>query len=130
MKMQDDTVNFGRGSMDVAGNITGSRAPVKLTGVANGTSTYDAVNFGQLNDVAQRAYSGIAQVTAMANIPGPIAGKNYSIGVGTGYYRGNTALAIGGKANIGDMIQLQGSVGTGFGYTDSMSAGGGVSFSW
>ncbi len=38
---------------------------------------------------------------AMANIPAPVAGKNFSIGAGFGNYADENAFAIGGKAVVG-----------------------------
>ncbi|MFI3189076.1 MAG: YadA-like family protein, partial [Methylococcales bacterium] len=116
-------------------------APAKVTGVADGTTKYDAVNFGQLqgtaaalsddmNNIAQRAYSGISQASAMAAIPAPMAGHHYSVGMGSGFYAGQQAIAFGGKADVGEHIRLSAAMGTGFGSTSQMSANTGAAFSW
>ncbi|MDP3007625.1 MAG: YadA-like family protein [Methylococcales bacterium] len=112
-------------------------APAKVTGVADGTSKYDAVNFGQLQDlssdlgnVAERAYSGISQASAMAAIPAPMAGHHYSVGMGSGFYAGQQAIAFGGKADVGEHIRLSAAMGTGMGSTSQMSANAGAGFSW
>jgi hypothetical protein len=134
-------------------------APVQLHGVANGTAANDAVNFSQLNQVdtqvntrinqvdtqvntridqldtkvdknATRAFSGIAQIAAMQAIPAPIAGKNYSIGMGGGFYAGQQAMAFGGKANVGEHLNVSASVANGFGSNKDMAASVGAGFSW
>jgi len=116
---------------------TPTGAPAKVTGVADGTSKYDAVNFGQLQalssdigNVAERAYSGIAQSSAMSAIPAPMAGHHYSVGMGSGFYAGQQAIAFGGKADVGEHIRLSAAMGTGMGSTSQMSANAGAGFSW
>ncbi|MDD1615230.1 MAG: YadA domain-containing protein, partial [Methylococcaceae bacterium NSP1-2] len=116
-------------------NSTGG--PAKVTGVADGTTKYDAVNYGQLqdlsgdmNNIAERAYSGISQASAMAAIPAPMAGHHYSVGMGSGFYAGQQAIAFGGKADVGEHIRLSAAMGSGFGSTSQMSANAGAGFSW
>ena len=46
-----------------------SGGPVTVSGVADGRSRYDAVNYGQLQDVERLASRGIAAGSAMSNIP-------------------------------------------------------------
>lgn len=136
------TINGGSTSMQfddngatLRNNITG--APTQLHGIANGTSANDAVNFSQLNTLEQkvdknatRAFSGIAQIAAMQAIPAPIAGKNYSIGMGGGFYAGQQAMAFGGKANVGEHVNVSASVANGFGSNKDMAASVGAGFSW
>jgi hypothetical protein len=103
--------------------------PTRLSGIAAGTSEHDAVNYGQLKRVEQRAYSGIAAVAAMANIPPPAQDKSYSLGVGYGNYLGEDAMAIGGKTYVGKKrrVMLSASVG----YTNqNPTTGVGASYSW
>jgi autotransporter adhesin len=120
---------------------TSTGAPAKVTGVADGTTKYDAVNYGQLqaatsslaNDlgnIAERAYSGISQASAMAAIPAPMAGHHYSVGMGSGFYAGQQAIAFGGKADVGEHIRLSAAMGTGMGSTSQMTANAGAGFSW
>lgn len=104
--------------------------PIQVHGVADGTNPYDAVNKRQLDKVATRAYSGIAQIAAMQAVPAPIAGKNYSIGMGGGFYAGQQAIAFGGKAIVGENVSVGASVATGFGNTSDMAASVGAGFSW
>ena len=106
----------------------GSGGPVKVTGVADGTSRYDAVNYGQLQDVEKLASRGIAAVTAMANIPQVDHGKTFSVGAGVGSYNGYQALAIGASGRVMDDWILKASVGSS--ENGHVAFGGGVSYSW
>ena len=123
---------------------------VQLHGVAPGTAGTDAVNVNQFNGLgnqlngvgkqvinlgnqinqnATRAYSGIAQIAAMSAIPTPVAGKNYSIGMGGGFYAGQQAIAFGGKAVIAENFTVGASLGTGFS-SNNMAASVGAGYSW
>jgi len=105
--------------LDMGGN--------QINNLAKGTSKYDAVNKGQLDDVENTSSEGIAAVAAMAAIPGAIPGKRYSVGVGAGYFNSESALAIGGYAQVTDSITVSASAG----FTSDETAGGvGASFSW
>ena len=105
-----------------------SGGPVKVTGVANGTSKYDAVNYGQLQDVERLASRGIASVTAMTNIPQVEQGKTFSVGAGIGSYNGYQALAIGASGRITEDLIFKASVGSS--ENGHAAFGGGVSYSW
>jgi hypothetical protein len=95
----------------------------RVTGVANGTSQFDAVNYGQLTETN----AGVATIAAMANIPGPGDGKTFSLGVGYGNFAGENAFAVGGMARLDDYVSLQAS----FGHSEeSSSVGAGIGFSW
>ncbi len=116
---------------------TSSGAPAKVTGVADGTSKFDAVNFGQLqalsnnvDGIANKAFSGIAQSAAMNSIPTSMAGHHYGIGIGSGFYAGQQAIAFGGSADIGEHIKVKAGVANGFGSSSSMTANAGAGFSW
>jgi hypothetical protein len=95
----------------------------RVTGVAAGSTTFDAVNFGQLRETN----AGVASVAAMANMPGLAAGKNYSIGLGFGNFEGESAFAFGGIARLDEYVSLQASVGHS---NEASSVGAGVGFSW
>lgn len=95
----------------------------RVTGVAAGSTTFDAVNFGQLRETK----AGVASVAAMANMPGLPAGKNYSIGLGFGNFEGESAVAFGGIARMNEYVTLQASVGHS---NEASSVGGGVGISW
>jgi hypothetical protein len=66
----------------------------------------------------------------MASIPAQMAGHHYGIGMGSGFYAGQQAIAFGGKADVGEHIRLSAAVGTGFGSSSAMSANAGAGFSW
>ena len=85
------------------------------------------MNYKQFSNLRDRAYSGIASVAALAAIPSPMPGKNYSIGTGFGNYAGESAVALGAKANVGGNVSLA----AGFGYTgDDVTTNVGLGFSW
>jgi hypothetical protein len=99
----------------------------RITNVADGVNRYDAVNKGQLDEVAERAYQGIAAVAAMSAIPQPLSGHRFALGIGGGTYKDEGALAIGGSANLTNNIRLTGSVGV---TSDSAVGAAGIGFSW
>ena len=110
------TINGGpsvtQSGIDAAGN--------KITNVAAGTAPTDAVNVSQLNarlgatgqaaeeklkqlenklDQNQdRANAGIAGAIAQGTIPQVTRPSAFGLGVGTGYYGGQSALAVGASA--------------------------------
>ncbi len=99
--------------------------PVRVTGVRDGKTDYDAVNFKQMKQV----YSGIASVAAMASVPAPAPGDTFSAGVGYGHFRGQNAMALGLKGRAGDHITFAG--GMGYGSAGSViTPSAGMSFSW
>lgn len=102
---------------------TTTGGPARVTGVADGDSRFDAVNFGQLKD----AYGGIASVAAMANIPAPAPGKAYAIGIGFGNFEDENAFALGGAARLSENVSFQASVGHSDG---NNTVGAGLGFSW
>ena len=112
--VQQGAVNYDRrddGSVDY-GSVSLGRGgePVQIHNVASGTSTYDAVNLGQLNaldskfshaydhlsdkinEVERDASGGIAALAAMADAP-YVAGK-FTYHIGTGYHNGESALGV------------------------------------
>lgn len=99
-----------------------SGGPARVTGVADGHSDYDAVNFRQMKS----AYGGIASVAALAAIPNPPSGKRFTLGAGYGSFKGSDGLAVGIKAGINNV-----SFTAGAGYSNdewTTSLGFGVSF--
>ena len=107
-------------------------AAVKVTGVADGVGDYDAVNmrqFRKLEDRVDKAYSGIASVAALAAIPAPVPGRNLSLGLGFGNFESRSAIAIGGKALVGEKKDITLTAGVGYcDNTTTVSAGLGWSF--
>ncbi|MBY5923813.1 YadA-like family protein [Halomonas sp. DP4Y7-1] len=112
--VQEGAVNYDRkgdGSVDYGSVSLGNGGePVQIHNVASGTSTYDAVNLGQLNaldskfshaydhlsdkinEVERDASGGIAALAAMADAP-YVAGK-FTYHIGTGYHNGESALGV------------------------------------
>jgi autotransporter adhesin len=98
--------------------------PMQLHGVANGTSNYDAVNFGQLKAV----YGGVAAASALAGIPNPNNGNRFIIGVGYGNFMGMNSFAVGAKAAVTKNIVL--TVGVGFSNQNNQTVSAGVGYSF
>jgi hypothetical protein len=100
------TLNNNGASFSSAG------APVKVTGIANGTSDFDAVNVRQFSNA-------VASVAAAANIPGVDTNQKVSMGLGLGSYMNSPALAFGGSYRFSSNGVVRGSLSTG------LSNGGG-----
>jgi autotransporter adhesin len=104
-------------------------APLTVTGVANGSSTYDAVNFGQVKDLEKLLSRGISSATALANIPQVDTSKMFAVGAGVASFNGETAFAIGASARVGGSGVIKASVGSGSGSGKAAyGLGGGWSF--
>ncbi len=115
-------------------NMGGNR----VQGVAPGVAGTDAANMNQLNSVrdglqtqitdnSNEARRGIASIAAVAGIPGLNAGKQFSLGVGVGGFKGQSALAVGGNVRFSDDVTGKLAVGISGGQT-TVSAGVGFSF--
>jgi autotransporter adhesin len=105
-----------------------------ITNVAPGVNPTDAVNMSQLNsvqagvnDLARQAYSGIAGATALTMIPDVDPGKTLAVGVGSGNYKGYSAVAIGFSARITDNLKVKGGVSTS---SSGTVYGAGVGYQW
>ncbi|WP_268991222.1 YadA family autotransporter adhesin [Burkholderia cepacia] len=106
----------------------------RITNVAPGINSTDAVNVSQLNalgsavnDVARKAYAGIAGATALTMIPDVDQNKTLMVGVGTGVYQGYSAFAFGFTARLTNNLKLRGGVsGSSAGYT----YGAGLGYQW
>jgi hypothetical protein len=99
-------------------------APITVTGVANGSADFDAVNV--------RQFAGaIAAVTAAANIPAPEAGKSSAFGVGVGNFMGKNALSLGlvHRTEKGPMLKFSVSGGLNEG-GQTPTVGMGAGWSW
>ncbi len=76
-----------------------------------------------------RADAGIASVAALAAIPSPLPGKNYSIGAGVGHFRNQDAIAVGVNTVIGKKKDVSLRMGLGYGREEfTTNAGIGWSF--
>ena len=102
------TLNSNGASFSSAG------APAKVTGIANGTGDFDAVNVRQFS-------SAVASVAAAANIPGVDTNQKASMGLGLGSYMNSQSLAVGGSYRFSSNGVFRGSLSTG------LSTGGGQS---
>jgi hypothetical protein len=111
--------------------VTGG--PALVHGVADAQAPFDAVNLRQLGrglaTLDDRLSGGIASVAALAAIPGPVGCKNYSLGIGFGEYSGQSAGAIGVKANL-PKSNISLAAGAGFTNSTSPTFNGGVAFSF
>jgi len=105
---------------------TTSGGPSQVHGVADGTSTYDAVNLGQLRSTEDKLSGGIAMSSAFSGIPQVDTNKKFSLGTGYGYYNSQSALAVGGSVRVSDNAVIKtgvaisngdASVNAGFGYS-------------
>ncbi|KVV45444.1 hypothetical protein WK92_01845 [Burkholderia ubonensis] len=106
----------------------------RITNVAAGVNSTDAVNLsqldalhGDLNQVARKAYAGVAAVTALAMIPDVDPGKSIAIGLGAGSYQGYGATALGFSARLTSNLKLKAGIG---GSSAGYSMGGGISYQW
>lgn len=140
------TMSGGVNSTSLILNDNGARfsnaatgAPVRVTGVANGTSAYDAVNYQQLQQVQvntnqqfEKYAAGVAGVTAMTNIPQVDQNKTFALGVGLGGYDSQGALALGGSYRASQNAVIKASLATGLTETGSKttSYGIGAAMSW
>ncbi|MDR8038646.1 YadA-like family protein [Burkholderia cenocepacia] len=128
----DGTPNFG--SVTLGG--TGA-APVRLTNVANGTTQYDAVNFGQLSELSDRIGGVDERVGRLeqnpggggGTPPGGGSGSDYFAGtdIGTGTTPANAGTGVGNTAAgsgavVGDGVNN----GTAIGSSSNVSASNGV----
>jgi hypothetical protein len=102
--------------------------PARVTGVADGQSDFDAVNYRQLKEFQNTAYAGIASVAALSSIPSPTPGKKYTIGGGWGNFKGRNAAAVGGKAIVFENTTVTAGVGIDDQVNVTTSVGAGWSF--
>jgi hypothetical protein len=105
-------------------SFSNNGAPSKVTGIANGTGDFDAVNVRQFS-------SAVASVAAAANIPGVDTTKTTSFGVGLGSYMNSAALAMGGSYRFSSNGVVRASVATGMNSGGSKAViGVGAGWSW
>jgi hypothetical protein len=131
------SVALGAGSVADQPNTVSVGSPGaerRITNVAPGINGTDAVNVNQLrstqaaiSDVARRAYSGVAAVTALTMIPDVDAGKTIAVGAGGGSYQGYGASSLGVSVRLTDNIKMKGGVGIS---AAGNAYGGGVSYQW
>jgi autotransporter adhesin len=122
-----NSVAIGAGSVATDDNVLSVGAPGlerRITNVAAGISSTDAVNVGQLNDVNSRLMSQIARVDgemnkvrggvamAMAMSGGALPSEaRGGVAVNVGTYGGQTALGVSHYIRLNNAVVLSGSVG-------------------
>nr|WP_322074798.1 YadA C-terminal domain-containing protein [Burkholderia cepacia] len=80
-----------------------------------------------IDQVARRAYSGVAAATALAMIPGSRPGDVLTLGIGAATYQGYQAVAIGGSALLNRALEVK----TGVGFnSNGIVAGVGAGYHW
>lgn len=107
-----------------------SGAPVRVTGVADGRTDFDAVNYRQLKRTEKRLSAGVAGTSAMANIPQVDESRHFSLGVGLGNFQDSTALALGASFRPARNTVFRLSASTVGGVKESTVIGVGAGFSW
>jgi autotransporter adhesin len=65
------------------------------------------VNRRQLDNLETEMSGGIASAVAMTQLPAPLPGANYSVGLGTGFYNGESAFALGGAMYLENGVSLK-----------------------
>ena len=114
LALEGSSANLRGGSVGNGLNINNTGAtfsnalgkPIRVTGVADGTSEFDAVNIGQFG-------SGMAALSAMNAVPDIRKGDSFSLGFGLGNYMGYDAIAIAGKAYIEEKVTMNFAMATG-----------------
>jgi len=114
LALEGSSANLRGGSVGNGLNINNTGAtfsnalgkPIRVTGVADGTSEFDAVNIGQFG-------SGMAALSAMNAVPDIRKGDSLSLGFGLGNYMGYNAIAIAGKAYIDEKVTMNFAMATG-----------------
>jgi hypothetical protein len=99
-------------------------APVRLSGIANGSGPMDAANIRQL-------HAGLASVAALTGLPAPQAGKDNSFGMALGQNGSGSAVALGGQSLLGEALTVKYGAALAYsaGHVDS-TATLGIGFSW
>lgn len=127
---QQTTISGGTQSSSLTLNDNGARfsnsatgAPIKVTGVNDGSSDFDAVNYRQLRNIA-------ASAAAMSNIPQLQQNKAFSMGLGIGYFGGQAAYALGGNWRVADSTLVRATLASGASSGARPSAGLGAAISW
>ena len=81
----------------------------------------------RVDDLREKAYAGIASVSALAAMPDIIPGKKFLMGIGYGHYKGQNAIAFGFKGIVSDNVSVTAGVGLSNG---DAAASAGAGFSW
>lgn len=129
----DDSTGFSLSNSGLA--LSSTAGAVAVSGVKAGTADTDAVNVSQLKAVEKLALrygddithltsqlgglehrltgterkmsGGIAMAMAMSQIPSPLDGQDFTLGLAAGRYNTENAFAFGGTARLGDNIVMK-----------------------
>jgi autotransporter adhesin len=119
-------------NLSVGGNATVNGSLDMTNGqihnLANGTSTFDAVNLGQLKNLEKDLSGGIASTIAIANIPQVDESKKFALGIGAGSYNSKGAFAIGASFRPAPNAVIKGSVGKASSGDTAFGVGAGMSW--
>lgn len=118
---------------DTGATFSTDGRPARVTGVADGSSDFDAVNFRQLkrlvNETETKLSRGTAGVAALGGIPQVDTNKTVSLGGGVGVYNGQAAWAVGASVRLAKNAVIK--AGVSFSNSsDSITSGIGMAFSW
>ncbi len=94
-----------------------------MSGVADGESRWDAVNYGQLS-------RGVAIATSMATIPQVEQNKTFSLGAGTGCYGDQFGIAVGGSVRLAPNAVAKAAVSLSPSAFDEAAVSAGFAYSW
>jgi len=130
MRVDSDGVTFERvdGGSKGRSHDGPSGAPVPVHGVAAGKADTDAVNKGQLDDLEEEAFRGIAISNAM-EVFMPDPDKNFRLNMGVGYYKNKTALGLTGSGRLTENIGLYLGAASDSSF-EEVGGKAGVSFQW
>lgn len=81
----------------------------------------------RLTGTERKMSGGIAMAMAMSQIPSPLEGQNFTLGLAAGHYNSEDAFAIGGTARLGDNIVMKAAASR---YNSQNGAALGVGFGW
>jgi hypothetical protein len=94
-----------------------------VTGVADGKSRWDAVNYGQFS-------RGMALAASLSSLPQGEQDKTFSLGAGTGYYDNEFGIAVGGSVRVGPAIVLKAAASFAPSEMDETALNAGFAYSW
>ncbi len=94
---------------------------------ANAASDAAAAGQAGIDQSVQRAYSGVAAVTALTMIPEVGPGRILAAGTGSALYQGHAGAALGMSLRLSDNVKARLGVGIG---GQSRSYGGGMAYQW
>ncbi|PRY02762.1 YadA family autotransporter adhesin, partial [Paraburkholderia sp. BL25I1N1] len=119
-----DAVNVGQLN-DAIGSAVGN-VPAGMTAKDYTDKQISSVQ-SSVNQVAKNSYAGIAAATALTMIPDVDQGKTIAVGIGSGTYKGSSAVALGISARITENLKMKAGAGTS---SQGTTVGLGASYQW